>query len=234
MRTYVKLYRKIVENEFLANDNTAFVLFIKILLRVNWQTGEMTTGRYKLGQMSNLKPITAYKALKRLENAKMVSLVTAKGTNKYTVVKVLNWQKYQSDNSTGNNQVTIKELSSNTYNKNKRIKEEKNIYTVETQSVYDHYRKYFNKNPNTYKLTNSRKLKIKQRLKDAGKDMLLKAITNTSQSSFHMGDNDRGWVANLDYIIRSYEQVEKLADMNSNTTNTLSVSEMQKDMEYVI
>lgn len=80
---------------------------------------------------------------------------------------------------------------------------------VEMQSIYDHYIKTFNKNPNSYKLTDKRKLKIKLRLKDAGKDMLIRAINNVANSPFHMGDNDRGWTADLDYIIRSYEQVEK-------------------------
>ena len=83
------------------------------------------------------------------------------------------------------------------------------------------------------KLTDKRKQKIRARLKDAGMDMLLKAITNTSQSAFHTGDNDRGWSADLDYIVRSYEHVEKLANIGRATTK-LSIAEMQKDMEYVI
>lgn len=231
MNTFVKFYRQILENDFLIRDNNAYLVFTKLLLRVNWQTGSLTTGRYKFSLLVNLKPTTAYAALRRLEKNGMVTLVSDRHSTKITV---LNWKKYQANDSYDDNLMTSRRQADDTINKNKRIKEEKNIYIVETQSVYDHYIKTFNKNPNTYKLTNSRKLKIKKRLEDAGKDMLLKAITNTSQSSFHMGDNDRGWVANLDYIIRSYEQVEKLADMNSNTTNTLSVSEMQKDMEYVI
>ena len=84
---------------------------------------------------------------------------------------------------------------------------------VEIQRIYDFYILKFNKNPLQYKLTPNRKLKLKQRLKDAGVEMLKKAINNTSQSAFHRGDNDRGWQADLDFIIRNYEQVERLSSL---------------------
>ena len=89
-----------------------------------------------------------------------------------------------------------------------------NTNNVEIQSIYDFFISSFNKNPNQYKLTRSRKQKISARLKDAGADMLMKAIKNTAGSEFHNGDNDRGWVADLDFIIRSYEQVERLSNIN--------------------
>lgn len=84
---------------------------------------------------------------------------------------------------------------------------------VETQNVYDHYIKSFNKNPSYYKLTDSRKKKIRRRLKEYSVDVLLKAIDNVANSPWHTGDNDRGWKADLDWIIRSEEQVGKLAEM---------------------
>lgn len=81
--------------------------------------------------------------------------------------------------------------------------------------VYSFFIQQFNKNPNKYKLSKQRVLKIKARLKDAGEEMLMSAIQNTASSGWHRGDNDRGWEADLDFIIRSYEQVEKLANMGS-------------------
>lgn len=82
-----------------------------------------------------------------------------------------------------------------------------------TRRVYDEFVKCFGKNPNQYRLSPARAAKLKVRLRDAGEDMLLTAIRNTAASDFHRGDNDRGWTADLDFIIRSYEQVEKLANM---------------------
>ena len=48
----------------------------------------------------------------------------------------------------------------------------------------------------------------------AGKEMLIKAIKNTASSPFHIGENERGWKADLDFIIKSYEQVERLSNLD--------------------
>lgn len=63
------------------------------------------------------------------------------------------------------------------------------------------------------KLTPGRVVKIKRRLKDCGKEQLELAIRNASQDYFYRGDNDRGWQADIDYICRSAEIVERLANM---------------------
>ena len=63
------------------------------------------------------------------------------------------------------------------------------------------------------KLTHGRVTKIKRRLKDCGKEQLELAIRNASQDYFYRGDNDRGWQADIDYICRSAEIVERLANM---------------------
>lgn len=84
---------------------------------------------------------------------------------------------------------------------------------IDIYNVYETYLGAFKKNPNMYKLTEARKKKIVSRLKDAGKEMLIRAIENASKDDFYSGSNDRGWKADLDYITRSYEVVEKLANM---------------------
>lgn len=92
---------------------------------------------------------------------------------------------------------------------------------ADVEEIYKFYIKCFGKNENSYKLSPSRRGKIKARLKpkDAGKAMLLTAIEKTSKSPFHRGQNDRKWKADLDWIVKSYEQVEKLfnLEMASNT-----------------
>jgi len=80
--------------------------------------------------------------------------------------------------------------------------------------VYNRFIEKFGKNPNQYKLSDARKKKLKVRLNDAGEEMLLQAVDNLSESEFHRGDNDRGWEADLDFLIKSYEQVEKWAAEN--------------------
>lgn len=157
---------------------------------------------------------TCYKAIKRLEKYEMVN---TKATNKKTEFKIVNWWKYQGKNSSGKHEGNTKYTQSKPLIKNKELRK-KSIYNskpiVETQWVYDTFITKFNKNPNLYKLTDKRKKKINQRLKDAGKEMLEKAITNVAEDPFYNGDNDRGWSADLDFILRSYEQVERLSQLD--------------------
>lgn len=96
---------------------------------------------------------------------------------------------------------------------NKEINKESDKVAVEVQKTYDLFVEKFDKNPNTFKLTPKRQKKIKARLKDCGETMLRQAIENTAKNEFYRGKNDRGWKADLDFIIRSYEQVERLANM---------------------
>ena len=81
------------------------------------------------------------------------------------------------------------------------------------KEVYELFITSYKRNANQYKLTPARISKIKARLKDAGKDMLLLAIEKTSRSPFYTGLNDRKWKADLDFIIKSYEQVERLSNL---------------------
>lgn len=101
----------------------------------------------------------------------------------------------------------------NKTNKEEINKEESDKVAVEVQRTYDLFVEKFDKNPNTFKLTPKRQKKIKTRLKDCGETMLRQAIENTAKNEFYRGKNDRGWKADLDFIIRSYEQVERLANM---------------------
>ena len=107
---------------------------------------------------------------------------------------------------------------------NKEIKKESDEVAVEVQRTYDLFIEKFDKNPNTFKLTPKRQKKIKARLKDCGETMLRQAIENTAKNEFYRGKNDRGWKADLDFIIRSYEQVERLAN--------IEVVQEERELDY--
>ena len=107
---------------------------------------------------------------------------------------------------------------------NKEINKESDKVAVEVQRTYDLFIEKFDKNPNTFKLTPKRQKKIKARLKDCGETMLRQAIENTAQNEFYRGKNDRGWKADLDFIIRSYEQVERLAN--------IEVVQEERELDY--
>lgn len=89
---YVKLYRAIDDNELLANDNTCYVVFGKLLTHVDRFNGSYKTGRFKLAALCNMKPTTVYAALKRLESMTMIRQVS---DNKKTTIYICNWKQYQ-------------------------------------------------------------------------------------------------------------------------------------------
>jgi len=64
-----------------------------------------------------------------------------------------------------------------------------------------------------YKLTPDRRAAIKRRLKDSGSIMLKAAIMGYSRDTFYTGSGNRGWIANLEFICKSYENVEKGANL---------------------
>lgn len=70
----------------------------------------------------------------------------------------------------------------------------------------------FNKNPNTYKFSDKRKKVLKTRLKDCGRENIIKSCKNLSKSEFHMGKNDRKWVAEPYWVLSSYEKCEEWAN----------------------
>lgn len=89
---WVKLHRKLLDNEVLKHDLSAYVVFTKLLLVTNRKTGRYITGRYMLSELTGLKPTTGYRALQRLAESKMVTL---EPNNKNTVITICNWHSYQ-------------------------------------------------------------------------------------------------------------------------------------------
>ena len=94
---------------------------------------------------------------------------------------------------------------------NDAIKSFKDIEDI--QEVYEFYLKCFVKEELQCKLTDKRKATIQDRLNDCGKEMLMKAIDNTSLNEWYMGANEHSWQVDLDYIIKSYDQVEKMTNL---------------------
>jgi len=122
---WVKLHRKIEENVLLNTDNNAYILFTKLLMYVN-SKGQYTTGRFALADRCNLKPMTVYRTLQKLEGEQLVTLKT---NNRYTLISICNWSKYQATvNSDLNNRRTTSVQPANngrTLNKNKNKELEK-------------------------------------------------------------------------------------------------------------
>ena len=121
MNGWIKLYRKILDNDQLWGSQLTFGLFIYLLLIAD-QNGVLTTGRFELSRRFRTSPSTIYHTLKRLEKNNQVTL---QSNNKYTIVSICNWHKYQHKLTTEN---TTSEQQKNTLIRIKN-KEESNIHS---------------------------------------------------------------------------------------------------------
>lgn len=166
---------------------------------------------------------TVVKAKQKLE--KMGYIKTVQNTGRGKVYQPV-YDEYtkQCSQSTPNSAVRVQQTVQSEYNKRCTIDKIENRMSKElnnmsakadetAQKVLNYWCKQFAKDQKRYKLTKKRIAKIEARLKDAGAEMLKKAIDNASQDYFYRGENDRGWIADIDYITRSYEIVEKLANL---------------------
>ena len=136
MNGWLKLWRKVQDNLVFQRDRTAWHIFEVLLINCDL-SGKWSGGRFTLAVLGGEHPNTTYKALKRLEKAKMVTLSS---NNKYTDVYICNWSKYQGGgNNTSNNKVTTKEQQSNnngnTINKNNTKNKELRIKKIDTTTI---------------------------------------------------------------------------------------------------
>jgi len=119
---YIKLHRKFLEWQWYSDGNTKSV-FIHCLLSANYQEtkwknevipiGAFITSAEKLGAEIGLSRQQIRRAFFNLQTT---NEITIKSTNKYTIVYVQNWAKYQIDAVDGNQQKN-KQKTPNSTNK---------------------------------------------------------------------------------------------------------------------
>ena len=154
---WVKEHRKLLDNPIFLKP-FLLQLFTYCVLKANHneakiimngeevvvEKGSFITGRKVIAEATGQTESAIYKRLKVLEKLSMISV---KGNNRFSVVKVLNYSVYQgeelSEEQQGNNKVTTREQLGNT---NKNVKNVKNVkklspslHDVEFESFWDNY-----------------------------------------------------------------------------------------------
>lgn len=190
MDGWLKLYRSILDSAVF-QDAEVLKVWIWLLCNVAFEQhdticygkvihlkpGQIATGRKKIAQCTDLNENKVYRALTAL---KSLGNIEIKSTNKYSIITVVNWDKYQDENGkrTANEQQTNskttaeeqQENSKRTQHKNgKKEKKEKNIYICSFfQSVWDEYPKKLGKN----KVTKA----AMEQLEEAGETAVMDAV----------------------------------------------------------
>lgn len=137
---FIKLYRSMIDWEWFQDANATRV-FLYLLLDANhsqkrWMGKEILPGQtvtsYQI--ISKKTGISVQSVRTAISKLKSTGEITSQSTNKYTLVTVVNWASYQSDDetltskttstATNDQQATNKQLTTNKNDKN----DKKNIY----------------------------------------------------------------------------------------------------------
>ena len=190
MDGWLKLHRSIIDSAVF-KDLEVLKIWIWLLCNASFDThdtlffgkvitvhpGQIVTGRKKIAQSTDLNESKVYRALMLL---KSLGNIEIKSNNKFSVITIVKWAKYQGDleivnskttakQQQDNNTATTGQQQGNTTKEIKKLKKEKNIYICSFfQSVWDEYPKKLGKNKVT-------KAAMKQ-LEEAGMDTVMEAV----------------------------------------------------------
>lgn len=152
MEGYIKLHRKMTEWEWYSDANTMRV-FLHILLTANYRpsrykgievgVGETVIGRKALAEKLGLSERQIRTALNHL---KSTNEITIKSTNKFSVVRVENWAKWQLCDDEPTNKATNKESNKSptsdqqvtTPKENKNTRKKENIIPPSVEMVREY------------------------------------------------------------------------------------------------
>lgn len=150
-KEYIKLYRKLLENQVIFKDNDHLALWVHLLLTVNWKTGkgylggdlielkpgQNIYGRKALSDKTHISESKIERILKRFESEHQIEQQTS---SKNRLITIVNWSSYQNceqqNEQQVNNKWTTSEQQVDTKEevKNKRTKE-----VLKDIGVFDQY-----------------------------------------------------------------------------------------------
>jgi len=146
---FIKLYRQFMEWEWYHDTNT-MVLFLHCLLKANhkdkkWQGITIERGSFitSYGNLAKELRFSVRSVRTALEHLKSTNELTIKTTNKYTLINVVKWANYQSndnDNDTQTDKQKDKRPTSNRQATDKQpttTKNEKNVKNEENDKKKD-------------------------------------------------------------------------------------------------
>lgn len=135
MDGWIKLYRQMINWEWY-QDNNVKVLFIHLLILANhhdqkWQGKVVNKGQLitSYSHLAKELKLSVQQIRTSLDKLKLTHEITVRTTNKYTLVSIENYEKYQSEGIKSTNKVTDK-LTINQQTTNKQITTNKNDKNV--------------------------------------------------------------------------------------------------------
>lgn len=131
---WIKLHRSIIDWEWFDDANT-LSLWIHLLLKANYKDstwhgvevkrGSMIAGRIELSKMTGISEQSIRTSLTKLKSTKNI---TIKSTNKYSVISINNYDRYQDTNQQDNQQLTSNQPATNHVLRSKEVKNKEYKY----------------------------------------------------------------------------------------------------------
>lgn len=229
MKGWIKLHRVLKEWEWYSDIN-ATRLLIHLLINVNYddkkwrgiiiKKGSMVFSWDSLSKESNLSIQQCRTAMKKLKYSKEV---TIKSTNKYQVVTLVKWDKFQfaddDVNKQTNNQITSKQQSNNNQiTTTKEIKENNNN----------------NKQQNSKKITNAKAVNI------INNNKFKKEVINDLQFMEVTAMQTKQKLPKIKYLLDSFEkhliqigsQKKDIGEFKRHFSNWLLKQDLKKSYTY--
>jgi hypothetical protein len=227
---WFRFYRPLIKGTIFMSTNPWLTkAWIWCLCKANWKKAKYAFGTediilgkgefvYKTKDaIKEISGITAQRfrtCVKYLEQTRRISRKT---TNKCTLIKVLNWRKYQASPTPTNKQLTNKQQTTNKQTTRasfivKKIKKEKKV-----KRIYSLYQEKINKRS---QLTKQSKIKIKLRLDEYSEAKLLRAIDNFSKDSWWMDNNKHRGLA---WFFHSEDRIEQLLNLEPRQQSSGSI-----------
>ena len=158
MEGFIKIHRRLLEWEWSDNPNVLSA-FLHCLILANWEDkkwrgntvkrGSFVTSISKFAAVTGLSVQQTRTAFDKLQATNEIKVI---GTTQFTVIEVVNYDKYQGLNTDGNKQITNEQQANQQTNnkqitttkKNKNIKNNKNIKDIpngisKSQPPFDFY-----------------------------------------------------------------------------------------------
>lgn len=245
---YIKLHRSILKWEWWGDENTV-VVFLYLLLNANWKEsryrghvipkGGLVVG---LNSLSESLGISVQSIRTALNHLKSTGEITIKSTNKFSIVTIANWEKYQgcddeptsksTSKLTNKQQTTNKQLTTEEEYNNIRIEEDNNISSKNSSPDYEGvinlYHECCPSLPKVKSLTDERKKFIKARLKDYSVEDVEKVFKAAEESDFLRNGNGTWNGADFTWIMRPNNFVKIL---EGNYRNKDTQTDKQKNSQ---
>lgn len=138
---WIKLHRKVLDNEIFMRDPTAWRIFEYLLLSVDRKTGSIETSKRQIAKKLKLKPSTVLGAFHRLATDHMIDLET---DHLKSSITICNWKTYQDRPDHPTDHPTVSSPTTLLYRQEERSKEAKLLSTDEERPKSDRHEEWKN------------------------------------------------------------------------------------------